>query len=259
MRVAVVIPAFNEAATVADVAERALRHAGHVFVVDDGSEDDTASRLAGLPVRLIRNDVNIGKAASMARGFAAALDEGVDAVITLDADGQHRPEDIPRLVEAAAEHPGDIVMAARTQQRGRMPRTRRFGNRQADFWISWAAGYPIRDTQSGYRLYPAAVLERLEVRGGRRNSFVFESEVLIDAARFGCYARPVAIEAIYDEGSRDSHYRAGADTMRIIRMVAGKLVKTGLHPLGLLRSLGLVRHPGGARQRVSANSSDRLS
>lgn len=258
MRVAVVIPAFNEADTVADIAERALRYSSHVLVVDDGSEDDTASRLTGLPVTLIRNDVNIGKAASMARGFAAALDEGVDAVITLDADGQHRPEDIPRLVGAAAEHPGDIVMAARTQERGRMPRTRRFGNRQADFWISWAAGYPIRDTQSGFRLYPAALLERLQVRGGRRNSFVFESEVLIDAARLGCYAHPVAIEAIYDEGARDSHYRAGADTMRIVRMVAGKLVRSGLNPLGLLRCLGLVPCPAAARRKAASGSPDRL-
>lgn len=252
MRVAVVIPAFNEAATVADVAERALRYAKRVYVVDDGSEDDTASRLAGLPVTLIRNGTNLGKAASMARGFGAALEESVDAVITLDADGQHRPEDIPRLVEAAAEHPGDIVIAARLEERGRMPGKRRFGNRQADFWISWAAGYPIRDTQSGYRLYPAPLLERLEVRSGRRNSFVFESEVLIEAARIGCYARPVAIEAIYGDDLRESHYRTAADTMRIVRMVAGKLVRSGLNPLGLLRSLALLPHPGYAKRARKA-------
>lgn len=258
MRVAVVIPAFNEAATVADVAARALEFAEHVFVVDDGSEDDTASRLAGLPVSIIRNETNLGKAASMARGFAAALDASMDAVITLDADGQHRPEDIPRLIEAAAQYPGDIIIAARMEERGRMPGTRRFGNRQADFWISWAAGYRIRDTQSGYRLYPAALLERLQVRDGRRNGFVFESEVLIEAARMGCYAHPVAIEAIYGEDLRESHYRAGADTLRIVRMVAGKLARRGLFPVGLLRSLGLLRHPGIARHDQGANHTDGL-
>jgi glycosyltransferase involved in cell wall biosynthesis len=258
MRVAVVIPAFNEAATVAEVAGRALHYAQTVFVVDDGSEDDTAARLLGLPVTLIRNDSNLGKAASLARGFAAALEESMDAVITLDADGQHRPEDIPRLIEAAEEYPGDIVIAARLQGREHMPRLRRFGNWQADFWIAWAAGYPIRDTQCGYRLYPAALLERLVVRDGRRNSFVFESEVLIEAARMGCYARSISIDTIYGRSPRESHYRATSDTTRIIRMVAGNLARRGLYPLGLLRSLGLLPHPEIARRESAAKNPDAL-
>jgi glycosyltransferase involved in cell wall biosynthesis len=256
MRIAVVIPAFNEAATIADVAGRALRYARRVYVIDDGSEDGTGSQLAELPVTLISNETNLGKAASMARGFAAALAESMDAVITLDADGQHRPEDIPRLVEAAEQYPGDIIIATRLEERGRMPLARRFGNWQADFWISWAAGYPIRDTQSGYRLYPATLLEHLELPAGRGDSFVFESEVLIEAARFGCYARPIAIEAIYTEDLRESHYRAGADTLRIMRMVAGKLLTSGLSPLGLLRALGILAHPGTARPEAGADGSD---
>ncbi len=259
MRVAVVIPAFNEAATVAEIAERALRYTQPVFVVDDGSEDGTAARLAGLPVTVIKNDTNLGKAASLARGFAAALDQSMDAVITLDGDGQHRPEDIPRLIEAAAEYPGDIVIARRLQRRERMPRSRRFGNWQADFWIAWAAGYPIRDTQCGYRLYPATLLLRLAVRDGRQNSFVFESEVLIDAARIGCYARSIPIDTIYGRSPRGSHYRAASDTMRIVLMVAGKLIQGGLYPLGLLRSLGLLPHPGIARNQAGAKSPDALS
>jgi len=256
MQVAVVIPAFNEATTVAEIAERALRYTRTVFVVDDGSEDDTVAQLRDLAVTLLRNDTNLGKAASMARGFVAALEQSMDAVITLDADGQHRPEDIPRLIEAAEEYPGDIVIAARLGGRERMPRSRRFGNWQADFWIAWAAGYPIRDTQCGYRLYPAALLERLVVPGGRRNSFVFESEVLIEAARMGCYARPVSIDTIYGCSPRESHYRAASDTMHIVLMVAWKLVQRGLYPLGLLRSLGLLPHPGVAPDEPRKNSAD---
>lgn len=254
MRVAVVIPAFNEAATVAEVAEGALHYAQTVFVVDDGSEDGTAEQLSSLPVTLIRNDTNLGKAASLARGFAAALEQSMDAIITLDADGQHRPADIPRLLEAAAEYPGDIIIATRLQGRERMPRLRRFGNSQADFWIAWAAGYPIRDTQCGYRLYPVALLEQLALRGGRRNGFVFESEVLIEAARIGCYARSISIDTIYGRSPRGSHYRAASDTMRIVLMVAGKLIQRGLHPLGLLRSLGLLPHPEIARGNAGAKS-----
>jgi len=258
MGVAVVIPAFNEAATVAEIAERTLRYTQTVIVVDDGSEDGTAEQLRGLPVTLIRNGANLGKAASMARGFAAALEQSMDAVITLDADGQHRPEDIPRLIAAAAVYPGDIIIAARLRGRERMPRSRRFGNWQADFWIAWAAGYPIRDTQCGYRLYPAALLRRLAVRDGRRDSFVFESEVLIEAARMGCYARGISIDTIYGSSPRLSHYRAASDTMRIIRMVAGNLARRGLYPLGLLRSLGLLPHPARACGHAGAQGPDPL-
>jgi len=230
-----------------------------VIAVDDGSDDDTATQLLELPVMLIRNDTNLGKAASLARGFAAALAQSMDAVITLDADGQHRPADIPRLIEAAGKYPGDIIIAARLEGRDSMPRLRRFGNWQADFWIAWAAGYPIRDTQCGYRLYPAALLQRLGVRGGRRNSFVFESEVLIEAARIGCYARCISIDTIYAGSSRASHYRAASDTMRIIVMVAGNLIRSGLYPLGLLRSLGFLAHPGITPSESEANSPDALS
>ena len=251
MGVAVLIPAYNEAATVAEIVERALGYTQTVFVVDDGSEDDTAAQLRGLPVTLIRNDSNLGKAASLARGFAAALEQSMDAVITLDADGQHRPEDIPRLIEAAARYPGDIIIATRLRGRERMPRSRRFGNWQADFWIAWAAGYPIRDTQCGYRLYPATLLKRLAVREGRRDSFVFESEVLIDAARIGCYARAISIDTIYGVSPRQSHYRGASDTMRIIRMVAGNLARRGLYPLGLLRSLGLLPNPANASKQAA--------
>ncbi len=258
MRIAVVIPAFNEAATVAGIAEEALQYTQKVIVVDDGSDDDTATQLLELPVTLIKNDSNLGKAASMARGFAAALAQSVDAVITLDADGQHRPADIPRLIEAAAKYPDDIIIAARLQGRDNMPRLRRFGNWQADFWIAWAAGYPIHDSQCGYRLYPAAVLQRLGVRGGRRNSFVFESEVLIEAARIGCYARCISIDTIYAGSPRASHYRAASDTMRIIVMVAGNLIRSGLYPLGLLRSLGLLQHPRMSCNGAEAKSPDPL-
>lgn len=259
MRVAVVIPAFNEAATIADIVARALRHTETVIVVDDGSRDGTVAALVDLPVTLIENDANLGKAATMARGFAAARERSMEAVITLDADGQHPPEEIPRLMAAAVEHPGDIIVATRLMGREQMPRSRRFGNRQADFWISWAAGYPIRDTQCGYRLYPMSLLEHLAVPDGPGNRFVFESEVLIEAVRMGSYVRGISIDTIYGRSPRGSHYRAAADTFPIILMVAGKLIRRGLLPLGLLRSLEILPHPGGGGGSGRAKSPDPLS
>jgi glycosyltransferase involved in cell wall biosynthesis len=240
--IAVVIPAYNEAPTIADVAGRACRYADQVIVVDDGSQDGTAAQVQGLAVTVLRHASNLGKGASLWHGMQAALERSARAVITLDADGQHRPEDIPRLIAAAVRHPDRLIIAARLGRRVGVPRARRFANRVADFWISWAAGYPIKDTQSGFRLYPAALLRELNSAWNPGEGFVFESEILISAARRGYYSASVPIDAVYHERSRRSYYRPMLDTVRITRMVAWKLLTWGLYPQGLLRSLRLLPH-----------------
>lgn len=234
--VAVVIPAFNEAPTIATVAAGARRHCPTVIVVDDGSQDGTADRLTELPITVLRHQGNLGKAASLWTGIEAALTGDVAAVISMDGDGQHPADTIPRLIEAAAVDRHRLVIAARMLARERMPRGRRFGNWMADFWISWAAGCRIEDTQSGFRLYPAALLRHLTPthHGGR--GFVFESQVLIDAVRAGYRPFPVPIAAIYAKTSRPSHYRPVADTLPIIGMVARKLLSRGMYVQGLIRS-----------------------
>ena len=238
-----VIPAYNEAPTITDVARRALAQIDKVIVVDDGSDDATAEQLQDLPVKILRHSANQGKAASLWTGMQYALSLGAEGVITLDGDGQHRPEDIPRLLSAAAQHPAMIIIAARLHGREQVPSARRFANMMADFWIAWAAGYPLRDTQSGFRWYPAALLRQLQIPHDRAHSFVFESELLIEAARLGYFAIPVAIEAIYPPQARASHYRPWADTSRIVRMVAWKLLSRGLAIPSLLRSVGVLPPP----------------
>lgn len=237
MRIVVVIPAYNEAPTIRDVASRALAQVRDVIVVDDGSSDGTAAALAGLPLTLISNPVNLGKGASLWRGFAVALADGADAVITLDGDAQHRPEDITRLVAAWRAEPGHIIIGARLWGREKAPPLRSFGNRFANFWVAWAAGCPVSDSQSGFRLYPAAVLRRVNVAHGPGARFAFESELLIEAGRAGVRSSAVRIAALYPANARASHYRAAVDTARIVRMIAWKLVARGFDPLALLRSL----------------------
>lgn len=232
----VVIPAYNEGATIRDVALRALAQCPRVVVVDDGSTDDTHAALAGLAVTVLRNPVNEGKAAALWRGMQHALREGADAVITLDGDGQHRPEDIPRLMEAASRLPACIVIGSRMAQAAAFPRKRLLANRTANFWISWASGYSIEDSQSGFRLYPAALLRDIELAHDHAHGFVFESEILIEAARRGIYSVPVAIEAIYARAARPSHFRSVIDVMRITRMVAWKLLSRGLYLQGFVRA-----------------------
>ena len=237
MKIVAVIPAYNEARTIRDVVLRTLDQLSEVIVVDDGSSDGTAAELAGLRVTLISNPENLGKGASLWRGFAVALAEGADAVVTLDADAQHQPEDIPRLVEAWRAQPGRIVIGARVLDRDKAPPLRAFANRFANFWVAWAAGCPVTDSQSGFRLYPAALLKTVRVAHGPGARFAFESEILIEAGRAGVRSAAVPIATIYPPRARASYYRAAADTARIVRMIAWKLVSRGLDLPALVRSL----------------------
>jgi glycosyltransferase involved in cell wall biosynthesis len=219
------------------VAERTLAQIPRVIVVDDGSSDGTAAALDGLPVTLLRNPSNLGKAASLWRGMAVALADDAAAVISLDGDGQHRPEDIPRLLDAHRDQPGALVVGARLHEGGNIPAERYFANRFANFWIAWAAGQHIKDSQSGFRVYPAALLRSLPPHLGLAAGFVFESEVLIEAGWRGVKLAWVPIPAIYVPRARRSHFRPVADVVLITRMVAWKLVSRGLYLPGLLRSL----------------------
>ncbi len=233
----VVIPAYNEAATIRDVAARALRQTEHVIVVDDGSTDGTAEALVGLPMTVVRNPTNCGKAASLWRGFQQALAAGASGVVTLDGDGQHAPEDISRLLAEAVFHPDHVIIGARRRDRRRAAFWRYAANRVADFWVSWAAGCSFSDSQSGFRVYPASLLSRVKITHGKVRSFVFESEILIEATRAGHRSLAVPIEAFYRPGARPSYFLPVRDIARITCMVGWTLISRGMYPIGLYRSL----------------------
>lgn len=227
--VAVVIPALNEARTIRAVVQDALAHCPRVIVVDDGSDDDTAARVADLPVTLLRHPRRMGKGAALRSGFAEALRQGCRGVLTMDGDGQHTAADLPRLLAAASAHPECIVIGARLQRRAEQPWPRRMANEFGDWGIAWACGYRIADTQSGQRYYPAAVCRLADVPG---EDFVFEAQLLISAAReLGYGAVSVPIESRYrgaqGESFRRSHFRPLRDLYRITRHVVVQVLSRG--------------------------------
>lgn len=219
-----VIPAFNEAATIRDIAVRVLRQLRRVVVVDDGSRDGTSRALEGLPVTVLRNERNQGKAASLSRGMSYALQIGAPGIITLDGDGQHLPEEIPLLLAAAQKYPGALIVGARTGDPRLFPKSRYRANRLADRCVSIAAGQPVRDSQSGFRLYPSSVIRAVRLPSDRSRGFVFESEFLIEASRLGVRIRSVPITPVYGARPRPSHFRPLRDIGRITAMLLGKVL-----------------------------------
>ena len=232
---AIVIPAYNEQATIRDIVKRALKQSDKVIVIDDGSADNTIAELEGLAITLIKHQTNKGKAASLWDGFSSALEMSVDAIITLDGDGQHAPEDIPLLLAKAKDYPEDIIIGARLADKSAIPAKRYYANKFANFWIAWAAAYPIHDSQSGFRLYPEKLFYDLKI--STRHGFVFESEILIKAAQKNIYSHPVKIPAVYRENARPSHFRGVADITLITLMVAKSLLSRGMYPKGFYRSV----------------------
>ena len=228
--VAVVIPALNEALRIREVVEGALAHSDLVILIDDGSDDGTAQAIEDLPVIVLRHATRMGKGAGLRDGFADALKRGAEAVLTMDGDGQHAASDIPRLLAAANRHPGWIVIGARLRKRANQPTYRRLANEFGDWGIAWGTGYQIADSQSGQRLYPAAVCALTDIPG---EDFVFEAQIVMSAAQLlGTRCVSVPIEARYNQvhGAptfRPSHFRPLRDLWRITSHIVAQCLRRG--------------------------------
>jgi len=219
------------------VVEKARPHVRHLLVVNDGSSDATAAILAELPVDVLTHERNLGKAASLWHGLHHAVGQGAERVLTLDGDDQHDPADIPALLAAARAHPDRLIVGSRFHDPSMIPEGRRRSNRVANFWIGWAAGKAIEDSQSGFRVYPAELVRRARIGTERWRSFVFESEIIIEAEWLGFPYHPVPIRVSYRPGARPSHFRPVLDIVRITRMVGWRMLRCGFSPIRLWRSL----------------------
>jgi glycosyltransferase involved in cell wall biosynthesis len=220
--VAAVIPAFQAAATVAPVVEGARRHCARVLVIDDGSADGTAAAAEGAGAEVLRLPANAGKGVALQAGIRALAASGVGRALTLDADGQHLPDEIPTLLAASDADPRAIVVGVRKKTGQPIARANRFGNWIADRLLKLIAGRPLPDTQSGFRVYPVESTLRLASEGRR---YEFETEVLLRAARAGLPVVGVPVRVYYPPiAERVSHYRPWRDTLRVIGIVVRLLV-----------------------------------
>lgn len=212
LHVAALVPAYQAAAHLGEVLARleALPGRPYVLVVDDGSRDATAdvARQFGADVHSFA--ANRGKGHALIAGFERLRE--FDAVVTLDADGQHPPECLPAFV-AAAESGADLVLGRRAITDD-MPPARRFANRFSSAWCSAIAGQPIADSQCGYRLYRREVLERTPVRASR---YEVETEMAVRASRLGFKVAHVDIPTVY--GDEKSHLSPTRDVPRIVAMM----------------------------------------
>lgn len=213
-RLCALIPAYNLARTIGGAVRGTRSHVSDVWVIDDGSTDRTAVIAEDCGASVLRIPVNRGKGWALRRGFSVVLASGnYDAVITLDGDLQHDPADIPKLIEGYRRTGGDIVIGSRMAQAEAIPRVRYWTNRVGVFCISWAAGQPIEDTQSGFRLYSRRVLEAVSLRTTRYDT---ETELIIKAGLLGMTIVCVPIRTIYHTGEDDaSRYRPFTDTFHI--------------------------------------------
>jgi glycosyltransferase involved in cell wall biosynthesis len=214
-RILALVPGYQEGPRIGVVVNAALRHLP-VLVVDDGSTDDTADAAESAGARVIRQQPNAGKGAALRAGFRLALDERWDAVLTLDADGQHDPDEIPRFVAAfsaeGAHGPRPELVIGR-RDFSRMPPVRRLSNALGTALFSWAVGRHIPDNQSGYRLLGRRMLAATV--DSAEDGFEFEVEMIAICLRNGWTLDWVPISTIY--AGQPSHVRPLAHLRHFVR------------------------------------------
>jgi glycosyltransferase involved in cell wall biosynthesis len=222
MNVGAVIPVHNAGERLRDVLIRTVEQipAARIFVVDDGSTDNTAAIAESIGVNVLRHSENRGKGEALKTGFNEAIVNGLEGVLTLDGDGQHDPADIPIFSETMVRTGCDAVLGVRRFHVGSMPIDRICSNRLSTVVTSLVAKRKFADSQCGYRLWRTSILSRLTLESKR---FEIESEMLIAATRLGCRFDETTISTVYQ--AEPSHMNRILDTARFCRMIV-RMLKT---------------------------------
>ncbi len=211
MRYALLIPAYNEEKNIVNIIRESFQHVQDIFVVDDGSEDRTAILASQAGAHVITHKENMGKGRALLTGFSKIIKDDFDAVITMDADGQHLPSEIPKLKAGFERGDSDIIIGERLINRRIMPMHRLIANRIGEFFISLAMGARIRDTQSGFRIYGKEVIKNIQIE---TKGFEMETEILLKSRGAGFRIGTVPVTTVYQE-NYSSHFRPIRDFYRI--------------------------------------------
>lgn len=213
-KICIIIPAYNASKTVGNVVSGALKYIPRVIVADDGSTDATGAVASSAGAELLTIGKNKGKGNALKLLFRKAMEEGYNAVISMDADGQHDPEDIPKFLAAYTLHKDNIIVGSRMHEKEKIPQARYNSMHIARFYISLVANQFVEDTQCGYRLYPLSLIKELRLV---TEKYVTETELLMKAGDMGERIRFVNIKTIYGESG--SHFRPIADITNITAYV----------------------------------------
>jgi glycosyltransferase involved in cell wall biosynthesis len=213
-KVCVIVPTYNNEKTLGNVLESVLKYTDDVIVVNDGSTDSTPEILQSFTkVEVVSYPKNVGKGWALRQGFKRALELGYDNAITIDSDGQHFAEDLPKFIDKLEETPGALSIGARNMEQSSVPGKSSFGNKFSNFWFWVETGLRLPDTQSGYRLYP---IRRMEKMHFYTRKFEFEIEVIVRSAWRGIPVNFVPVKVFYaPRESRVSHFRPFKDFSRI--------------------------------------------
>lgn len=215
MKILALIPAYNAAERVGSVIQGITRYTSEIVVIDDGSNDGTGQIAARNNAIVFTHPYNRGKGAALKTGFAYAIGHLYDAVITLDADGQHNPVYIPSFVNAYAGSGGDLIIGSRIHDIADMPWNRRLSNSITSHLLSSLLKIRIEDSQCGYRLYSRKAMGLPDLKSDR---FEFETEAIIAAVRCGLSIRFLPVRVDYGPNF-PTHMNPLYDTLRWCRMV----------------------------------------
>lgn len=239
LKCCVIIPTYNNQATIAKIITDTLAYTDKVIIVNDGATDSTPQIIKQFEstVTVIHQPQNYGKGMALRTAFKKALEQGYHYAITIDSDGQHFPSDFELFLNKIQEQPDSLIIGARNMNSENVPGSSSFGNKFSNFWFWVETGIKLPDTQSGYRLYPIHKMRKLTYFTSR---FEFEIEVIVKAAWKGIPVIPLPIQVYYAKGDeRVTHFRPGKDFTRISFLNTYLVILAFLwyKPLRLLRGL----------------------
>lgn len=213
-KVCVLVPTYNNERTLGKVLTSILEYTDQVIVVNDGATDSTPELLRQFPqINLVAYLPNRGKGYALRTGFRHAVKSGYDYAITIDSDGQHFAEDLPKFLRKMEDHPKAIIIGARNMDQASVPGKSSFGHKFSNFWFHVETGLKMSDTQSGYRLYPVKLMNNTNFI---TRKFEFEIEVLVMSSWRGIEITEVPVRVFYEaKESRVTHFRPFKDFTRI--------------------------------------------